>query len=37
MNEGEWSGEMNRNDSVGDIMWSLANILWRHYAQVRFG
>ncbi|KAL1410580.1 hypothetical protein Q8F55_004593 [Vanrija albida] len=28
----EWAAELNRNDSVGDILWELGNILWRQYA-----
>lgn len=35
MNAAEWNSELNRNDSVGDIVWELGNILWRQYAQRR--
>lgn len=34
MGEGEWAIEAHKSESVGDIMWPLANILWRLYAQV---
>jgi hypothetical protein len=37
MADGEWHAEVNKPESVGDIMWQLANILWRLYAQVSGG
>lgn len=31
------AGELNDPESVGDILWQLASLLWRHYAWVRGG
>lgn len=34
MSEAEWSDGIGKEFVVGDIMWPLANILWRIYAEV---
>jgi hypothetical protein len=32
----EWESEIGRGEFVGDVVWSLANILWRIYAEVGY-